>query len=63
MCVFNVVMDNTISIRVHSDDVKKLMGECKELYLNKYPQMKDVPISVRFMFRKVINEILGVDEY
>ena len=52
-------MANTVFIRVDDDDVEMMMSSCKELFLKEHPEFKGMVLSRRFMFKKVINQIIG----
>ena len=53
-CIIYVVMDNTISIRVHKKDVVIMMTECINLFLKAHPEMKGISLSYEFLVDKTI---------
>lgn len=45
-------------IKVQNIDKKRMMNECKELFLAHHPEMKGMKISQSFMFKKLVDYYL-----
>lgn len=43
------------TIKVNTVDKKRMMKECKELFLKSHPELKGMNITQRFMFNKLID--------
>jgi len=52
-------MTNTIGVRVDPHDVDLMMTVCKDLYIKAHPEMKGFILSRRFMFKKIVEQIIG----
>jgi len=44
-----------VNIKVNKKDESRLMKECKDLYLEHHPEMADIKLSRRFMFKKIVD--------
>lgn len=45
---------NTAKVSIYPDDKEKIMEECKKLFLEEHPDMKDIKVSYHFMIKKII---------
>ena len=43
-----------ISIKVDVEDVDKMMNQCRDLYIKAHPDMADIFLSKRFMFKRLV---------
>lgn len=53
-CVKDVYKLNTINIRVDTADVKKMRTSVKELLIKNFPELKDIPLSDKVLFKKTV---------
>ena len=52
-------MGDTILLRVDKEDVNRMMTTGKELFLKEHPEMKGMVFTRRFMFKKIVNNVVG----
>ncbi len=48
-------MVNSRQIRVDQQDVERMMGECKNMFLKSNPKFSGMNITQKFMFKKLVN--------
>lgn len=53
-CVKDVYKLNTINIRVDTADVKKMRTSVKELLIKNFPELKDISLSDKVLFKKTV---------
>lgn len=60
LCVFFVlIMATNRTLRVDSKDLKRMMVDCRDIFLIAHPEMEHMKLTQKFMFNKLVNFYLG----